>query len=180
MKRFREIFDSRSSLIYDKPGTIRKSLKPFITLLREVGVEKSLNEVESLYMHLANDGTSGIYSSKTAFIRKNWSIVYGLKTFLQDKDLIQAPVNSNDPFYHIPELEDKHLTFADLKILLGRYKDEGLAQYRIRHLKIYNTEVHPDFASRWLPVILAREVWEQITRRFLSNYCKIAQMIELC
>jgi hypothetical protein len=140
---------------------------PIVEALRQDGVDKSFTEVVQLYRKLVRQGQWGIYTEKAANIRRLWPVIHGLKTFLTDKGLIQLPLDLCDEFYHIPNLEDGFLTFADLQKFLGQYESEELTQY---HLEPFI--LHPNrkawarrFAEGILPKMLSREVWEHIAGR---------------
>lgn len=160
-----EVFDSHGSMIYADPYMI--NLEPVVSALRQYGINKSLDGVTRLFRRLSNEGVPGIYSLRTARIRSLWPIIYGLKTFLQDKDLVKEPVDFQDEFYHIPALEYEYLTMDKLSRLLGRYQDEELVTYGLEAFtKGGNIRIRHAFGVSMLSIMLARDVWERITRRY--------------
>jgi hypothetical protein len=156
-------------MIYAHISTQRRSrldLDLVVSELHKLGVEKSIRSVRAIYSHMASDGISGILSRHAVHIKNIWPIIYDVKAFLEANGLVRPPVDSVDEFYHIPALEDEHLIFKDMWGLFKRYEHQDLAKHETIAICSKYKAICPDFGTSILPMMLAREIWEQIERRF--------------
>jgi len=132
------------------------------------GIQKSTQELEALYSLLKLDDETGILSYRAWKWKENWARVYQLKTFLETNDLVKPPRDVKDFFYHIPALEDEHLTFGNLAHLFQDYRKELIGYDELTSWPGYSVR---SFGTRILPSMLSQETWEQIKRK---NTAKLA------
>jgi hypothetical protein len=83
--------------------------------------------------------------------------------------LVIPPRDEKDNYYHIPALEDGVNTFLHLEAFL-RQQGYGADELAAHGIVVHPTEIAPhvwlrSFGALTLPVMLSKEVWEQIKRK---------------
>ncbi|KAH7275589.1 hypothetical protein B0J15DRAFT_19336 [Fusarium solani] len=98
-------------------------------LMRDQGVDKSVDDVKRIYKHLERRSNTGFVSLRVHKFTEYWKELSFFKQHLNQNGLIEQPRNENDTFFHIPALEDGQETSANVKNLLIRsgYTRQGLA-----------------------------------------------------
>ncbi|RYP53982.1 hypothetical protein DL768_001132 [Monosporascus sp. mg162] len=125
------------------------------SLLRERGVDKNVAEIQKIYRHLAARPYTGFISCRSSKFRCVWNQLYLFKQHLSQKGLVQEPTDGNDLFFHIPALEDSYETSSDVERMLRHsgFTHGGTAYFL------------QAFLPRYLPSLLHKDVWPQISER---------------
>lgn len=132
-------------------------------LMRDQGVDKSVDDVKRIYRHLEQRSNTGFVSFRVHKFTEYWKELFFFKQHLNQNGLSEQPRNENDTFLHIPALEDGQETSANVRNLLIRsgYTRQGPA-----------SQTFVDwFLPRYLPGFLHKDVWPRITGEPLS-YCR--------
>ncbi|KAM5370686.1 hypothetical protein ACJZ2D_008400 [Fusarium nematophilum] len=98
-------------------------------LMRDQGVDKSVDDVKRIYKHLERRSNTGFVSLRVHKFTEYWKELSFFKQHLNQNGLIKQPRNEHDTFFHIPALEDGQETSANVKNLLIRsgYTRQGPA-----------------------------------------------------
>lgn len=146
--------------VHDGPKKNAVEWDTLVELLRDQGIRKTKAEVISQYTRLAGNPGSGLITCRASSWRLIWARIHQVKEHLHQNDLICDPHDHNDLFFHIPALEDGLNTSWHIRPLLQK---TGFLDWH--HYIFFNK-----FLSRWLPRLLHRDVWENISGKHPSLY----------
>lgn len=128
-----------------------------VELLHGQGICKTKAEVMGMYASLASSPGSGLITFRSSGWKLIWTRIHQVKEHLHQNGLIRDPQDDNDLFFHIPALENGLSTSWHILKLL---KETGFLEWH--HHIFFNK-----FFSRWLPRLLHRDIWENITGNVL-------------
>lgn len=147
----------REVYVHNGPSRHAVQWDTLVELLRGQGIRKTKAEVMGAYTRLASNPGSGLITCRASSWRLIWTRIHQVKEHLHQNGLILDPQDNNDLFFHIPALENGLNTSWHIRKLL---QETGFLEWH--HHIFFNK-----FFSRWLPRLLHRDIWENITGNVL-------------
>jgi hypothetical protein len=148
---FMDLVREHEHELYGKPP-IQWDL--LVELLRARNVLKSEARIRAMYRTLSRVPGSGFLSFRVSTWRRIWHQLNTFKEHVERNQLICAPMDENDLFYHIPVLENGYHTALQVGQLFKHRETVTLG---------LSAAFISQFLTRNLPSLLQRGVWDQIT-----------------
>lgn len=123
--------------------------------LEEAGIKKTSVEISSIVTWLQQDPHSGVEPYRVWEMKQRWYTIYELRQALEKKGLVSPPRDPGDEYYHIDELEEGDLSYAQFRPFLERHRIHW------RPWKEANRTAR--FGVKMLPNLLLKDVWENIS-----------------